>query len=302
MDLKKIGAYIAGNRKGLGLTQRELAEKLGMSDKSVSKWERGVCLPDVSVYRELCDILGISLNEFFAGEDLDAQSLPRRAEENLISVSKDGKSRRKKLKTLAAVLLCAALLLSLALVWLLTAEARAEKNKIVPFPKDSTERKTAELLSGVDGAYLFRYTTDGSFREMTVWHTVYRKDELVSRSPFVISPAAEILEKGIIGLIPDYERREIRFLLAGDSTKLSTALPAPEDGESWEGCIRTAEEREAVYGLEDGREYVLLAVSYSREFLLSFNLEDLEPGGSGPPDNDETHCFSVVFSKEESAA
>ncbi len=302
MDLQKIGAYIAGKRKSLGLTQRELAEKLGMSDKSVSKWERGVCLPDVSVYRELCDILGISLNEFFAGEDLDDQSLPERSEENLLSVSKDGKSRRKRLKRIIAVLAIAALLLGGVLAWVLTADVWAEKNKIVPFPKDSTERKTAELLSGVDGAYLFRYTTDGSFREMTVWHTVYRKDELVSRSPFVISPAAEILEEGIIGLIPDYERREIRFLLAGDSSKLSTALPAPEDGESWEGCIRTAEEREAVYGLEDGREYVLLAVSYSREFLLSFNLEDLEPGGSGPPDNDETHCFSVVFSKEESAA
>ncbi len=302
MDLQKIGAYIAGKRKALGLTQRELAEKLGMSDKSVSKWERGVCLPDVSVYRELCDILGISLNEFFAGEDLDAQSLPHRSEENLLSVSKDGKSRRKRLKRIIAALAAAALLLGVVLVWVLTADAWIEKNKIVPFPKDSTERKTAELLSGVDGAYLFRYTTDGSFREMTVWHTVYRKDELVSRSPFVISPAAEILEEGIIGLIPDYERREIRFLLAGDSSKLSTALPAPEDGESWVGCIRTAEEREPVYGLEDGREYVLLAVSYSREFLLSFNLDDLEPGGSGPPDNDETHCFSVVFSKEESAA
>ena len=302
MDLQKIGTYIAGKRKSLGLTQRELAEKLGMSDKSVSKWERGVCLPDVSVYRELCGILGISLNEFFAGEDLDEQSLPERSEENLLSVSKDGKSRRKRLKRIIAVLAIAALLLGGVLAWVLTADVWAEKNKIVPFPKDSTERKTAELLSGVDGAYLFRYTTDGSFREMTVWHTVYRKDELVSRSPFVISPAAEILEEGIIGLIPDYERREIRFLLAGDSSKLSTALPAPEDGESWEGCIRTAEEREAVYGLEDGREYVLLAVSYSREFLLRFNLEDLEPGGSGPPDNDETHCFSVVFSKEESAA
>ena len=76
MDLQKIGTYIAGKRKSLGLTQRELAEKLGMSDKSVSKWERGICLPDVSVYRQLCGILGISLNEFFAGEDLDEQSLP----------------------------------------------------------------------------------------------------------------------------------------------------------------------------------------------------------------------------------
>ena len=71
MDLIKIGKYIAGKRKGLGLTQKQLAEKLGMSDKSISKWERGVCLPDVSVYMELCAILGISINEFLAGEDID---------------------------------------------------------------------------------------------------------------------------------------------------------------------------------------------------------------------------------------
>ena len=70
MDLRKIGQYIASKRKEQGLTQVELAEKLGMSNKSVSKWERGVCLPDVSIYTELCDILGISLNEFIAGEDL----------------------------------------------------------------------------------------------------------------------------------------------------------------------------------------------------------------------------------------
>ena len=57
MDLIKIGKYIAGKRKSLGMTQKQLAEKLGMSDKSVSKWERGVCLPDVSVYKELCSIL-----------------------------------------------------------------------------------------------------------------------------------------------------------------------------------------------------------------------------------------------------
>ena len=63
MDLVKIGKYIASKRKSLGMTQKQLAEKLGMSDKSVSKWERGVCLPDVSVYKELCSILGISLNE-----------------------------------------------------------------------------------------------------------------------------------------------------------------------------------------------------------------------------------------------
>lgn len=57
MDLVKIGSYIAEKRKKLGMTQKQLAEKLGKSDKSVSKWERGICLPDVSVYLELCEIL-----------------------------------------------------------------------------------------------------------------------------------------------------------------------------------------------------------------------------------------------------
>ena len=66
MDLVKIGSYIAEKRKALGLTQKQLAEKLNMSDKSVSKWERGICLPDVSIYMELCSILRISINEFLA--------------------------------------------------------------------------------------------------------------------------------------------------------------------------------------------------------------------------------------------
>ena len=61
MDQIKIGKYIAEKRKPLELTQLQLAEKLGMSNQSVSKWERGVCMPDVAVYMKLCDVLGITL-------------------------------------------------------------------------------------------------------------------------------------------------------------------------------------------------------------------------------------------------
>ena len=61
----------------MGMTQKQLAEKLGMSDKSVSKWERGICLPDVSVYLELCGILGISLNEFLVGEDIEIDNIEK---------------------------------------------------------------------------------------------------------------------------------------------------------------------------------------------------------------------------------
>ena len=77
MDLVKIGKYIASKRKSLGMTQKQLAEKIGMNDKSVSKWERGICLPDVSVYLELCEILGISLNEFLAGEDIERDNIEK---------------------------------------------------------------------------------------------------------------------------------------------------------------------------------------------------------------------------------
>ena len=104
MDLVKIGKYIAEKRKALGLTQKQLAEQLGMSDKSVSKWERGVCLPDVSVYLELCKILGITINEFLAGEDISEENLTEKAEDNLIQVAKDSKHRQKHLKSMIAVL------------------------------------------------------------------------------------------------------------------------------------------------------------------------------------------------------
>ena len=88
MDLIKIGKYIAFKRKEQGLTQKQLAEKLNMSDKSVSKWERGICLPDVSVYLELCKILDISINEFLAGEDIPKETIEQKAEENIIQLQK----------------------------------------------------------------------------------------------------------------------------------------------------------------------------------------------------------------------
>lgn len=93
MDLIKIGKYIAFKRKEQGLTQKQLAEKLNMSDKSVSKWERGICLPDVSVYLELCKILDISINEFLADEDIIEENIEQKAEENILKITKDNKNK-----------------------------------------------------------------------------------------------------------------------------------------------------------------------------------------------------------------
>ena len=84
MNQKKIGAFIAACRKRKKLTQLELAEKLGVTDRCVSNWENGVCLPDPSLYRLLCDILQISINELFAGEFVCDDNYKNTADENLL--------------------------------------------------------------------------------------------------------------------------------------------------------------------------------------------------------------------------
>lgn len=84
MDQEKIGKLIATCRKKKKLTQNELATLLNVTDKSVSKWERGKCLPDVSLYVELCNILGITLNEFFKGEKIQEENYKEVADENLL--------------------------------------------------------------------------------------------------------------------------------------------------------------------------------------------------------------------------
>ncbi len=85
MDQEKIGKFIANLRKEQKLTQEQLAYKLGVTDKSVSRWENGKCLPDVSLYRDLCNILGINLNEFFSGEKIKEEKFREQADNNLFS-------------------------------------------------------------------------------------------------------------------------------------------------------------------------------------------------------------------------
>lgn len=68
MDQQKIGAFIARRRKELNLTQKELADKLGITDRAVSKWENGRCMPDLSLLQPLSRTLGIGVNDLLSGE------------------------------------------------------------------------------------------------------------------------------------------------------------------------------------------------------------------------------------------
>ncbi len=86
MDQDKIGKFISISRKDKGLTQKQLAEELGVSINAVSKWERGLNLPDASLMKELCMILGVTLNELFEGEKLTSEEIVMESEKKILSL------------------------------------------------------------------------------------------------------------------------------------------------------------------------------------------------------------------------
>lgn len=100
MNQEKIGRFIAECRKEKKLTQLQLAEKLNISNRAISKWENGKCCPDVSIMMELCDILGISVNELLSGERIKMENYQEKAEQNLVELQKQKEKAKKARKIL----------------------------------------------------------------------------------------------------------------------------------------------------------------------------------------------------------
>lgn len=114
MDTIKIGQFIKSLRKENSLTQREVAERLNVSEKTISKWETGNGMPEVSIMLPLCKLFGISINELLSGERLDEKQYVEKAEENMAMLV-DRTTPRKKIviSTISCILV---ILSSLALI------------------------------------------------------------------------------------------------------------------------------------------------------------------------------------------
>ncbi len=104
MDQIKIGKFISDLRKEKGLTQAQLSEKLGITDRAVSKWETGRSMPDASIMLELCEILGISVNELLSGEVLEMNSYNEKVEKNLLEIVKQKEEADKRLLKMEIVI------------------------------------------------------------------------------------------------------------------------------------------------------------------------------------------------------
>ena len=116
MDQIKIGRFIAERRKKANLTQAQLAEKLGITDRAVSKWETGRSLPDASLMLDLCGLLGINVNDLLSGEVVTVENYDEKIEKTIIELAKEKERADKRLLTLEIVLGLTATLFFLTLV------------------------------------------------------------------------------------------------------------------------------------------------------------------------------------------
>ena len=105
MDQVKIGKFIAERRKNQNLTQMQLAEKLNVTDRAVSKWECGRAMPDSSIMLELCGLLDISVNELLMGEEIEMKDYNEQMESNLIELVKQKEASDKRLLVFEIVLI-----------------------------------------------------------------------------------------------------------------------------------------------------------------------------------------------------
>ena len=300
MDLVKIGKYIAGKRKNLGLTQKQLAEKIGMSDKSVSKWERGICLPDVSLYFDLCSLLGISINEFLAGEDIVHENIEKKSEENIISVVTDSKHRQKRLK----YIICALLILSIFTTAVIaTSLYRADRpmNFITPMDENSVEMQTVNLIAGPDGADAYQFTTTDQYARLKIYYSEYHQGKLLNKEPIEIGfDNMDSPKNGGIIIVPDYDHAVVKLVVWTDEgSKASVDLPLMEGVEGREYYIsaqsRIVGEEEIIYDFED----VLMAWAYDKDEITAPNLLDLLLGKTDAYSEIEyIYLFSYEFCKK----
>lgn len=116
MDQIKIGKFIASCRKEQGMTQAVLAEKLGISDRAVSKWETGKSMPDSGIMLELCELLKINVNELLSGEHITMEDYNAKSEEVILGLKSENEKYAKRLLRSEAYIVVVVVVASLAMI------------------------------------------------------------------------------------------------------------------------------------------------------------------------------------------
>ncbi len=184
----------------------------------------------MSVYLELCEILGISLNEFLAGEDIEVTNVEKKSEDTLIQISKDSSHKQRYLKKIIAVLLIAVGVFVITLGIMVCNKLRQPQNYIEAVDPDSVEMKTAELLSGIDGTMMFRYNSKDTFQALYVYLSEYHSGKRVSHKRVLELSYEDVksAKKGLIVITPDFDNFTAKLIAADEYSKYMTETPILE--------------------------------------------------------------------------
>lgn len=280
------------------LTQAQLADQLSVSHKTISKWETGICLPDVTLYAELCQILGISINEFFAGEDIAKEDLVQKSEENIIGVAKESKQKQKRLRSMLCFVLAVSVLV-LSAGGIILYRFNGPQNVIAPVDQESVEMKTVELLSGVDGAFMYQYVTTDSYASLKIFVSEYHSGKLIQKEPVLLGYEEIGSPKhGTVLIVPDVDHFTVKIIMADDESKFSTEIPILEGVEGRAYYGRSASKITRKTDIIYNEEQPLVALVYGKNQVRSIDLHDVTNGTSEAlAENDYVYYFSFEFCK-----
>ena len=166
MDQVKIGKFIAQCRKNKNLTQFQLAEKLNITDRAISKWETGKGIPDSSIMLELCNELGISVNELLSGEVIKVENYNEKAEENLLEMAKKEEAQNKKMMMYELVIGCISSITFLILVFTLSFAVENVIAKVILFA-------LAFLILIIGVSFALKIETETGYYECKICHNKY---------------------------------------------------------------------------------------------------------------------------------
>jgi len=279
----------------VGMYNKEVAEKLNMSDKSVSKWERGICLSDVSVYLELCKILDISINEFLAGEDIPKETIEQKAEENIIQITKDNKNKQNYLKKIIRLLIVMLVVFIFITSIFIYKKLTQPQNYIEPYLEKSTEMQTANMLSSHPGnILLFHYNSKKNYDSLTMYLTQYQKGKKISDKEictFYNNPSKGT-NTGNIALVVDYEASTLKIIDAfEDGYYVAEGISFLENISNYD--VWDYDKIEEKTSIKYSKKQMLVALSYGKNHVTSLPIKGLETNKKIK--NDYTCILSIKF-------
>lgn len=252
------------------------------------------------MYSDLCLILGISINEFLAGEDIAQENIERKSEENIIGVATDSKHKQRRLKAVIRALLIISIL-AVSVIGAALYRANKPMNFIAPVSEDSVEMQTVKLLAGPDGANVYKFTTTDEYTRLNIYISEYQAGELVNKERMGIGfEGIGSPKNGEIIIVPDYEHAVIKLVISTDEgSKFSTELPIMEGVEDKEYYGRSQSRIEGETKILYDIEQPLVGMIYDNDEMYVIDLYDLLSGETDSlSKNDYMYLFSYEFCKE----